>query len=856
MCHAGDFLSAIQLAVAYYSGTAAGNTIGLPSNPLGRRKVLKARALSLMGSSLAYAFSQDRLTDGTYDSPDGRGVDLTPLFEGLADTCLQSCLIIDEVAFAYEDVYEAYQRAGIQGIFLTKLEKILLETRLNGIPPNLVQALIKMHDDAGAYKNAEDVIWHVDPTSLDINQAITLCEKNHLWDAYTYIYNQCMLDYITPLLKFISLMRPASVELEPVSVEHLPQAYTLFHYLETVLMGCEYPDGRKLPDTQAHQARETVYGCLLSARDPLSLQSRSSLVVGTFPVLRTILHYDTEALLHVLDIGFEDAYLNEPQTFTSPSRQAIVDALIEVMRPADYPIGDISFMHIFVARNLPKYPQFIRLSPKINREILFSLARDPDMTTREDRQLAAEHLLSVYMPPQIEERRAEFQHAQFHRILRLDYAKTGEWNHVIQCIINDLNLEKEEVFEALRESLTTSASKTAWAALRDHLQQMLAISVPLTARLLDDHASAAHNEALAILRPTPIKHFAYLGALLQPEMLDADDTGIRVRPQMSPSTNLSQSSVQDYLRLLCQMAPQQLLTFMQNHQVSIDLTMAIETCDQQLAKAAVIWAMDAIGNAAGAIEKLNEYLVAESAPPYTIEDNEERDSLALDMGSRLEKIRELVKAGILVCLRAEKADEDRTSTENLWFDLLAQMIRTAQHVLQYAGEGTESQEASDEAQGNGALVLVATLRQSIQDTLAALISSSASSTLSFPRLFRRLVQAAGTGDDVDSTSVYSEFRLILVSMLNTYHSEEDILVLVTKLVQGDVFKCMTEMVDSRKTGWRVHSLACHICRGDFGNAKEGDLAVAAGADLICIPRLGLPYHWACNKRPETIKGFA
>jgi hypothetical protein len=810
---------------------------------------LKARALSLMRSSLAYAFSQDRLTDGTYDSPDGRGVDLTPLFEGLADTCLNSCIVLDETSFAYEDVYEAYLQAGIQGIYLAKLEKTLLETRLRDIPPTLIQALIKMHDSAGEYKKAEDVIWHVEPTSLDINQAITLCERNNLWDAYAYVYNQCMMDYLTPIAKFISLMRPPTAQQELVSAEHLPQAYTLFQYLETTLMGCEYPDGRRLPEVQALQAREAIYTCLLSRGNILAKQSQVvvDLEAGDYPVLRTVLHYDTEALLHVLDIGFEDGYLNDIEAFTSPSRQAIVDALIKVMTPADYPVGDITFMHIFLARNLPKYPQFIQLPPGVTREILISLARDPDMTTREDRQLAAEHLLSVYLPPQIDERRTEFHHAQFYRILRSDYARTKEWHEVVRCIVDDPDLEKEEVFEALREALTTSTSTSIATTLQDRLQQMLAISVPLTARLLDEFAPTSHREASCSLQSTPVKQFAYLGALLQPEMLDMDDNGLRLRPQLATSTRLDQSDIQDYIRLLCQMAPQQLLPFMQSHRSLINLALTIETCDKQQAKSAVIWAMDAAGDSAGAIDRLNEYLAEEAAPFCADPDTSCEDAALFDSNPRLESIRELVSAGILVCTRAESVNQERSSTEALWFDLLAKLVRIAQHALRSAGDESGSVRPKTTDRERYATLLVATLRQRIQDTLAALISSSTSSTLSFPRLFRRLVQASGTGDTAESASVYSEFRLILVSMLSTYHSEEDMLVLVIKLVQGEVFNWMKELIINRSAGWRVDSTACDLCSARFRSNERDEMESDVGAASICIPRMGLPYHWACAK---------
>ena len=856
LCHAGDFLEAIHLTISYYTGTAPGNSIGLSPDSETRQSILRARALALMRSSLTYAFSQDRLTDGTYDSPDGRGVDLTPLFEGLADTCLNSCILIGETAFAFDEVYDAYCQAGIQGIYLAKLEKILLETRLKEIPPNLIQALIQMHDDHGEYKKAENVIWHVDPMSLDINQAITLCERHSLWDAYIYVYNQCMLDFVTPIAKFISLMDQTPAVDEDANVEHLPQAYTLFQYLESILVGCEYPDGRPFPDAQANQARRDAYECLLARTNMLRKKSQIEVELeqGDYPVLRTVLHYDTEALLHVLDIAFEDGYLNEIETYSPASRQAAVDALIKVMEPADFPTGDITFMHIFVARNLPKYPQFIRLPATTTHQILVSLARDPDITTREDRQLAAEHLLSVYQPPLIEERRAEFRQAHFHRVLRQDYAKTKEWSEVLQSIVDDMDLDGDETFAAIREVLKLSVSETTLAAVEKHIPQMLTVSIPMTAVLLEDCMPSMHRQVVDTLRETPIKQLAYLGALLQPELMEADASGSFRLPQRSTSNSLDQASIQDYIRLLCNLARDRVLPFMQKQRSLINLDLAIETCESQEAVAEAVWAMDASGDPGRAVQRINEQLDNESQGLRTAtESTEQTEEESLRFHSQLEGLRELINAGIQVCTKAESESSDKDFTESLWFELLAKLVHTAQAFLQ-----TEIKDAAGEANpqvgenGSRAVLVVASMRQRIQDTLAALISSSTSSTLSFPRLFKRLVQASGNDPDTEPSTVYSEFRLILVSMLNTYHSEEDMLVLVTKLIQGDVFHWMKQLVDDRKAGWRVSKFSCHFCEQRFITADPKKLDTVLPDNPVCIPRVGSPYHWGCSRKEAGV----
>lgn len=106
----GDFLSAIELARSYYVGDAPGNRNGLPDDPQQRRAIIGEKMHDLMVASARYAFSEDRMTDSTHVTPDGRGVDRTSLFEGLVTTCARACIALDDYEFLFEDLF-----SGIRG---------------------------------------------------------------------------------------------------------------------------------------------------------------------------------------------------------------------------------------------------------------------------------------------------------------------------------------------------------------------------------------------------------------------------------------------------------------------------------------------------------------------------------------------------------------------------------------------------------------------------------------------------------------------------------------------------------------------------------------------------------------------
>src|SRR6201999_2089295 len=98
----GDFLSAIETTRTYYIGKAPGNKNGLPDNSSELQAVVGEKMRELMVASMRYAFSEERMTDGTHYTPDGRGVDRTSLFEGLVATFARACIVLDDFDLLWE----------------------------------------------------------------------------------------------------------------------------------------------------------------------------------------------------------------------------------------------------------------------------------------------------------------------------------------------------------------------------------------------------------------------------------------------------------------------------------------------------------------------------------------------------------------------------------------------------------------------------------------------------------------------------------------------------------------------------------------------------------------------------------
>ena len=702
LVHQGDFLGAIHLALAYYKGTAQGNTIGLPTDRSELRSVVSTRIRELIIASLQWAFSEDRMSDDTHFSADGRGVDLTTLFESLATSCIEACLAMDNPYFLFTDAYEHYENAGIQGIFLRLLEPYIFNGDFKHTPPGVVKALITLHSDAGEYDQAEAIIWHVDPQMLDINQAITLCDSHGLLDALVHVYTRALLDYVSPM-------------------ERLLGTYQVYAYIEHTLSGLAYPTGEPLPESQAGSARESVYTFVFSHLSDFT---------------------DTEALLHALDIAFEDSYLNDGEI----SRQSIINQLLAT------DTLDPTLLYIFVARNLPKYPQFLFISPSTLHGIMTALASDTDATTREDRQLATEYLLSAYTPHDSDDMYDLFEQAGFYRILRNAFWADKKWSKLVGILVKD----PVDIFASLDKILPQASE-----VLEPVLPDLLKSSLPETALIIDRHQPTLHQKVVESL--APLKQLTYLRSVLE-----------------QPESHLSLTLRHLYAIRLVEYENSSVLAYLDSKGGDFfDLSQLWSDFAEKGYHEGQIWALDRQGNTTSAFSAVGDVLRTQGA------------NLAGDLDNyyAVETITSVARLAIRLCREHSSGPKDKVET--MWFGVLHELTELVHAIGSLEDSSSEKPSPSLEA-----------IRLLVGESLSALVSAP----LSFPRLFKRLVDSSSK-----RSKAYKDFRVILTGMLESYRSEGEMLTMTVKLVEADLFVSVKEMADRRQAGWSLGTTQCIDC---------------------------------------------
>lgn len=725
LVHQGDFLGAIHLALAYYKGTAQGNTIGLPNDPDELRLVVSKRIRELIIASLQWAFSDDRMRDDTHFSADGRGVDLTTLFESLATSCIEACLAMNSPDFLFTEAYEHYENAGIEGIFLRLLEPYIFNGDFKHTPPGVVKSLISLHSDAGEYDDAEAIIWHVDPQMLDINQAITLCDTHGLLDALVHVYTRALFDYVSPM-------------------ERLLGTSQIYSFIENTLSGIAYPTGEPLPEAQASMARSAVYGFIFSHLAEFT---------------------DTEALLHALDIAFEDPYLNDGEI----SRQSITNQLLAT------DTLDSTLLYIFVARNLPKYPQFLFISPSTLHGIMTSLATDPDATTREDRQLATEYLLSAYTPHDSDEMYNLFERAGFHRILRNAYWSEQKWIKLVNILVKD----PVDVFTSLENILPQ-----AEGVLEPVLPELLKISLADTASLIDRHQPALHQKAVDSL--PPLKQLTYLRSVLD-----------------QPETHLDLTLRHLYAMRLVEYDSSSVLTYLDSRGGDFfDLSQLWSDFAEKGYYEGQIWALDRQGNTSSAFSSVGDVFRTQGA------------NLAGDLDNfyAVETITSVARLAIRLCREHSSGPNDKV--EDMWFGVLHELTELVHSIGSLEDPNSEKPSATFEA-----------IRSLVGESLSALVSAP----LSFPRLFKRLVDESSK-----RSKAYKDFRAILTGMLESYRSEGEMLTMTVRLVEADLFVSVKESSDKRQAGWSLTSFQCIVCGEGLMDKRNIEvLGSGQGRHVVC-----------------------
>lgn len=855
----GSHIAAIQLATSYYSGEANKVAVGLPEDDTLRHNLVQEKLSEMISASLRYTFSKDRI-------PRQKNDDRRQL-EELASACIKACIHMKDTDFLFEDVYTWYQDGEVEGVFLESIEPFIVDDEISVMSPVVIKDLVGHYTARGLNARIEEMICHLDSRTMDIDQITTICKKNHLYDALLYVWNQALNDYTTTLTDLLDLAEHqynSQSDVDPSSAQlELTSALKVFPYLSYILTGRTYPTGKDMPDDSAILAKAEIYHFFFSGSNrevrlvtQESPRSPSSGSTASFSNLRRILNFDAPSFLSMLNEAFEDNFLNGPQDQManetpgqlteeqkfglSVNRQWIVSILLEVMTPPKYESDDTIYLDMFIARNLPKFPQFILLPGHAVHRVLIGLCQYPNNEVADDCQLSVEYLLSMYQPPDLTSLIPLISKARFYRVLKSIYKQERRFAELLKTCFEDYE-NQNAVFECIGDCLKPSAGLSekqvndVRGVIVEHAYDLVAAHVQRAASMIDMYAPDLHSVLLDTLGDDEGAQFQYLQTVLEPST---------PKVEVDQPTDRRRDFIEQYVRLLCDFDRAHVSKYIEQLETG-DLRLgevlpALE--DSGVVDAAVVL-MTREGKVRDAIDRLTHHFMALDSALLGLIDGAKESP---DVGNTAEAGRDLIasvqkyaRVGVWLCQgQTRAADKSKpvlsraksakslhdalSSDEELWLDLIDAVVAVTKDVTEVLERQNRAAEIGedDRSQHESNLMsldsskMITDLRTIVQETFTALLATTSAphnkdarrTDASFLRILRAFLDRASL-----SSPSLSNLRAVLGAIFSAYSYEESLLSLANRLLDKDLFVHVSEADTLRRRGWRPLGQVCEGC---------------------------------------------
>lgn len=761
----GSYITALELATAYYNGDTSKLTVGLPDDAVSRHNIVRERLLEMIVASLKFSFTKQ--TQGI----NGHSSNSSTI--QLASACFAACTSMDELDFLFVEVFERFAEMSHEDIFFETLEPYILDERITSIPPDVLQALVTQYTSSDRATRLQNMICRLDPSTLDIDNSIILCKQYQLFDALIHIYNRALQDFVSPVVEILKL-------LDLFKDDDIPPQYEdstskLFPYLAYCLTGRYFPGSELMDDTVSERAKDDLYRFIFSGRalewPPGSNERFLEAESGSYPYLRTILAHDTSSFLSVANEAFEDAFLNGPSDMPNggltngatankhpsnpnlPTRQTIISILMNVMDDS-FGAEDKIYLNMFIARNLPKFPQYVMLPGSALHDVLEGLCHYPSDDVATDCQLSVEYLLSQYRPSDMGALIPLFWEARFYRVLRTFYRAERDYAKLLEASFVDPT-ESEMVLENVSDCLRLSASMTSKqqhdceTVILEHARDLVAIDASRAAQILASYAPDVFEKVFNAIEDDSHLQYVMLQTILGPEK--AGSTPLQKEDTEQPTLRRFE---EHYVRLMCNFDPSHVADYVSLlHSGDLRLDSVLPTIEESGAIDAAIVLMARDGLVERAMARLVKHLDTLQVALTSLIRQQSTKSTDPDasqaMNDLLDETAKYAKVGIWLCQTQTKAyaierpplshrritssaiavgEQDLKRDERLWLDLIdavASITRDVNNAVSTALPAT-----SDDATGQNsdATHIVDSMRSVVQQTFSALLASTTSFT--------------------------------------------------------------------------------------------------------------------------------
>uniref|UniRef100_A0A8B9FMN3 VPS8 subunit of CORVET complex n=1 Tax=Amazona collaria TaxID=241587 RepID=A0A8B9FMN3_9PSIT len=759
---------ALALAWSFHEGKAKA-VVGLSGDASKRKAVIADRMVEIL---LHYA---DRTLKKCPDQ--GKIQVMEQHFQDVVPVIVDYCLLLQRTDLLFNQIYDKMSENSVaKGIFLECLEPYILSDKLMGITPQVMKDLLLHFQDKNRLENLEACIVHMDITSLDIQQVVLLCWENHLYDAMIYVYNSGMNDFISPMEKLFKVIAPPLNAGKSLTGTE----FFLCKGFYCCLAGRAYPLG-DIPEDLVPLVKNQVFEFLIRLHS-----TEGSVDEEVYPYVRTLLHFDTREFLNVLALTFED-FKNDKQAVEY--QQRIVDILLKVMvENSDFTPSQVGCLFTFLARQLAKPNNTLFVNRTLFDQVLEFLCSPDDDSRHSERQQVLLELLQAGGIVQFEESRLiqMAEKAEFYQICEFMYERELRYDKIIDCYLRD-PVRKEEVFNYIHNILSmpgysAEEKQSVWQKALEHIEELLLLSPCKAADLVAIHFSEQIESIITNLQVN-LLWFLYYREGINQELL-----------------HLSSSVTEQFIELLCQYSPGQVLETLQVLEYC-RLEETIQITQKHQLHEASSYLLEKKGDIHGAFLVMLERL--QSKLLMLTQDDETELTL-------LENIEDTLMKTIALCQR-NSHNLDQQQREALWFPLLEAMM--------------SPQKLSGSSQLPHHPYTLKSLTMQVLNNMAAFIA--------LPSILQRILQ-----DPVYGKGKLGEIQGLVLGMLDTFNYEQTLLETTTNLLNHDLHWSLCNLRASVTRGLTPKQDYCCICLQQYKRRQET-------ADEIIVFSCGHLYHSLC-----------
>ncbi|KAJ3195438.1 Vacuolar protein sorting-associated protein 8 [Irineochytrium annulatum] len=887
LVRSGNFKDAIVMATGFFSGDIHRAAIGIPSDTATRHRILGEYIGSLLLTYVSMCLSNIEQT--LVDIEDDRDVLID-----LVKTCLETCTTIDRLDLLFGEIYDRLHTVNHHDILFEALEPYILQERITALAnPAIFQALVIHYRDKMWLDRIEQIIIHLDPSTMDLHLVLSVCREFGLFSALIYIYNRTIKDFVTPIVDLLQMIE-TSLTASPDAIENasaIPlqsRCYSLYVYLAYVLTGKAFPTG-SLTRKESLRAKSDIYNFLFSSSHtswpPDDSGGGTELTMGyaPYPYVRLLFRYDASELLKVLSLAFNEPSLDGDirvrdgfaadgkvrfaDQYSAMNRQSILDSLLMICE-SEPPPG-VSQTHLvavytFLARMYAKHTSSLSYPDDLLDKVFDTLTAVDDPASHDDRQLVLLGLLPLY-----EEEKSEYvgllakwEAAGFWRLCEYVHREGRQYERVLECYIRDPT-RKRECFRCLRELLTTEELTYAETCkVKDsfmrNLRELVEIDPRETAVLVMGVFPGENMEVIAALEATPTHLFLYLGGLLEEPRDPRKKNVATYSPVLAK--RLPGPLIQRYIEMLCDFEPARVHSYLvslgeQFDREPYNVEEVLAICRRKDIVPAALWLLERTGSYSAAVDMVTSIMedrlskchdiVAENADRIDVE-----PPIRAKLRAYFAEARESLAQGIGLCRRSlRKVEKDDRDT--LWFRLVDLLIKrkTALASLLPAGSPTtggldddfdndappptDGPDESEQALEHNNLRPLPTLFFTALSRLSRQLLDDVVGQVSAPTVLRRILRVT------PARARFGEHRRLVFGMLSAHHHERELLLAAGRSLSRDVHMSSAKARRGRLRAVRSESGLCGVCRTGMLRKEE------EGGDRCVLFRCRHVFHAKC-----------